>query len=932
MKRSEFKKRMQSLKSYREQNPDKGYWDWKVEQFQDGGELSDDEKIIINRAWAKKVLRDAQAAIEMERGTRQIEPMPQRSFSEQLEDSERRREQARRESGIEGLKNIVRGFNRTAGTAASLASLIAGGGWALTRLLSGNRATSLGRVLAPGVIPANTADTAADAVDFVVDPSLSGAAEVGTGIVLGKWKNFGSKARQATELAGQSLNVNNAIESYFEGGETNEGGEVPPMWLQEPYQGPTYNQVLESLKKDDPTAYNRLAEARARERNPTSEIVRYVDANGNIATASSVQGLQPVVTPEDLPGIGDAAEVYNIGKDFVEGNYGSAAAGLGLLAIPGGAAGKIYRKGRRIAQDLDLSYKSSSGANPKNIFANIALMDPEHYGAITGARKLIVPDKVKQIIESNVFSRKNIDYNLEKLYDRIYSVKPSAFDNPNFIGNAIKGSTINISNEYLSELNRVLPHEIRHRIDFDNPLTDKEKEVLFSAYDEDFANNQMVRHLVPDNYDVNMDAVTTNLDSRLQLLGLHSTAPLHIQNTIIDKSTDKAIFNSVRESNGYGEAYIKYLTENNLLTTERANKLREAMKYVGVGLPFAFFINQEEPQQYEKGGKVPPDNSPARVNPITNRPLANGAITPILNLEGAANFTPVGDVLSIRDAYVAAKNKDLLGLGLAGLGVVPFIPTVNRKATQDLIDRAIKQSEKSKQVVDDFYTQRNNVYESMIENEDAFRRAARADKQAGTNYVGTYGQAIRDYLRDPSQYNDDLPMMLFDRDLYGTNIKMQVDPSRPGYITVNPRYKDPDELDDAFKRINPGLVRHEMGHQTDLKAGLQYTDRLADPSKFVSDEKLKEMFPKTHSRLKSTVLNKGSEIKSYMNEFREFLMGERKWEPKESVKSFRRKLDEYSKQFPTLRMIFDSYKSKSDFVKDYNMVPLTDAGTNQNLV
>ena len=335
---------------------------------------------------------------------------------------------------------------------------------------------------------------------------------------------------------------------------------------------------------------------------------------------------------------------------------------------------------------------------------------------------------------------------------------------------------------------------------------------------------------------------------------------------------------------------------------------------------------------FSNGGEVPPDNSPVHVNPITKKPLANGAITPVLDLEDASGFTPIGDILSIRDAYVAAKNKDLLGLGLAGLGVVPFIPTVNRKATQDLIDRAIKQSEKSKQVVDDFYTQRNNVYESMIENEDAFRRAARADKQAGTNYVGTYGQAIRDYLRDPSQYNDDLPMMLFDRDLYGTNIKMQVDPSRPGYITVNPRYKDPDELDDAFKRINPGLVRHEMGHQTDLKAGLQYTDRLADPSKFVSDGKLKEMFPKTHSRLKSTVLNKGSEIKSYMNEFREFLRGERKWEPKESVKSFRRKLDEYSKQFPTLRMIFDSYKSKSDFVRDYNAVPLTDTGTNQNLV
>jgi hypothetical protein len=28
---------MQNLKSYRENNPGKGYWDWKVEAFADGG-------------------------------------------------------------------------------------------------------------------------------------------------------------------------------------------------------------------------------------------------------------------------------------------------------------------------------------------------------------------------------------------------------------------------------------------------------------------------------------------------------------------------------------------------------------------------------------------------------------------------------------------------------------------------------------------------------------------------------------------------------------------------------------------------------------------------------------------------------------------------------------------------------------------------------
>lgn len=35
MDRVEFKQRMQQLKSYREQNPDKGYWDWKrkIEEY-----------------------------------------------------------------------------------------------------------------------------------------------------------------------------------------------------------------------------------------------------------------------------------------------------------------------------------------------------------------------------------------------------------------------------------------------------------------------------------------------------------------------------------------------------------------------------------------------------------------------------------------------------------------------------------------------------------------------------------------------------------------------------------------------------------------------------------------------------------------------------------------------------------------------------------
>lgn len=40
MDKQAFKQRMQNLKSYREQNPGKGYWEWKVQAFEDGGEFT----------------------------------------------------------------------------------------------------------------------------------------------------------------------------------------------------------------------------------------------------------------------------------------------------------------------------------------------------------------------------------------------------------------------------------------------------------------------------------------------------------------------------------------------------------------------------------------------------------------------------------------------------------------------------------------------------------------------------------------------------------------------------------------------------------------------------------------------------------------------------------------------------------------------------
>ena len=367
---------------------------------------------------------------------------------------------------------------------------------------------------------------------------------------------------------------------------------------------------------------------------------------------------------------------------------------------------------------------------------------------------------------------------------------------------------------------------------------------------------------------------------------------------------------------------------------------------------------------FSDGGEIPPpdyqgSNEPVNINPFTKKPLANGVVyttipptlgdieEPSAAIETALSFIPyIGDVMSVRDAYIAARNRDLLGLGLAGLGLIPFvprigrprvkpnkspIPTVNKDAIQRQIDLSVSQTDKNKKVLDDFYNQRNGVYESLIENEDTFRRAARADRRSGTSYMQTYQDMVREYGRDNSNLNPNLAQPGYDRGLYEQPVKAQVSTSNPDLIRLNPRYKDPEELDETFQSLNPGLIRHEMGHSTDIKSGLDYTKSLADPSKFESESRIKEMYPKSYKTIQDYLLN-GSEIKSHMNEFRDFLFHKGEYQPKETINSIRKKLDKYGSQFKNLNILFDLYKNKRQFVNDYNLIPITATENNNNLV
>lgn len=67
------------------------------------------------------------------------------------------------------------------------------------------------------------------------------------------------------------------------------------------------------------------------------------------------------------------------------------------------------------------------------------------------------------------------------------------------------------------------------------------------------------------------------------------------------------------------------------------------------------------------------DNSSDEIDRFTGKPFIRG-LKPMVDIEDAANVTPIGDAISIYDTYEALRNKDWGNAGLAALGLVPFMP------------------------------------------------------------------------------------------------------------------------------------------------------------------------------------------------------------------------------------------------------------------
>lgn len=346
------------------------------------------------------------------------------------------------------------------------------------------------------------------------------------------------------------------------------------------------------------------------------------------------------------------------------------------------------------------------------------------------------------------------------------------------------------------------------------------------------------------------------------------------------------------------------------------------------------------------------DNSSDEIDRFTGKPFIRG-LKPMVDIEDAANITPIGDAISIYDTYEALRNKDWGNAGLAALGLVPFmprfggvavksskkiskpkstyIPKVDPNYKQNVIDKALHEqksySDMPLSLVEEINDQRNRTYDLMQE-PYARERAKAVDQHYGTDYLKVYDSMLEKYV-DIDEYFQ-LPEPKYKK-MERPTIGAQVTPSEGNTIYSNrDMIKVPEDIPNS-------VVLHEMGHLVDGATGMnnEFLRKLGDKSKFVPFNQAKTMYPNMTRDMYNNILQ-GTEIKSYMNQFRNYLDQKGKLNRGNytgSYKNLKKEIiDAPRESFNNIKAIFNLYRSPKLFNKDFQMIPIVNNNDNNTIV
>lgn len=339
----------------------------------------------------------------------------------------------------------------------------------------------------------------------------------------------------------------------------------------------------------------------------------------------------------------------------------------------------------------------------------------------------------------------------------------------------------------------------------------------------------------------------------------------------------------------------------------------------------------------ENGGEVEPPYpqfvNGQRVNRWTGQPIATGQATPVFDLRDAADFTPAGDVLAVKDTYEAVQNNDWVGAGLAAVGVLPFVPSVTKKLRREIptvnknyVSNAIDALDRQRYNRSSAEAAMNNetyeIVQRLMDDPSYMRRANEVKYRYGDDYLSTYADLINAYNYSPEL----LPKAKVTKFEDARRAQMIATPESANRHRQGGEFPTLGEYEYQFDPDNAveGMTLHELDHQVDfLKNKVPDADGNSN------------MFYRMRQSLKpysdgiSKYYSNPTEQKAYMNQLREFMYkrGMIKTRDEQVTKEMLQEaMNKLPKSMSPIINASKQFKSMRAYTKWFNQIPLLTAG------
>lgn len=350
---------------------------------------------------------------------------------------------------------------------------------------------------------------------------------------------------------------------------------------------------------------------------------------------------------------------------------------------------------------------------------------------------------------------------------------------------------------------------------------------------------------------------------------------------------------------------------------------------------------------YAEGGEVgnPDDDFTKAINiklgrTSDGRPKEQG-LKPVIDLEDAANVTPIGDVLSAKDAYNAARNNDWLGVGLATATMIPFVPrtisTVRRStptvknyrnSLSNTLNKAVKLGEKERRMSARLNNETYETVQRLMDDPSYMRRAQQVKEKYGDDYTQIYADLIDAYNNSPELLPKAKRTAFEDnaRARMATTTESTKRHMDGGEFPKMGEYEYQYDIDG----VPYGTTIHEMNHNADYLKN-KAIDADANSNLYYWMRSALKPFsridPNTDKLTK--YYSKPTEQKAYMNQLREFMYANKMIDTRDQIVTpdlIKQAISKLPKGMQSIKKASEQFKSMRSYTKWFNTIPLLGVG------